>query len=77
MTVHKAQGQTLRVVGWATPYHVVCSRVTSLNGLSVSRDFGGLQVKKRQSEPSRVLLATSGPGSLTSPTDGDHLANSR
>jgi len=28
VNVHKALGQTLRVVGWATP----CSRVTTLNG---------------------------------------------
>ena len=28
-------------VGWATLYYVVCLKVTSLNDLTVSRDFGG------------------------------------
>ena len=60
MTVHKAQGQTLgRViidlagcVGTEQPY-VMVSRVSSLQGLMVLRDFDTRQIAKRRAEELR------------------------
>jgi len=63
MTVHKAQGQTMRRVivdlagcaGTEPPY-VMVSRATSLDGLLVLRDFDARQITKRQSEDLRKEL---------------------
>ena len=61
MTVHKAQGQTMKRVivdlasctGTEAPY-VMVSRATSLQGVKVLRKFDDKQIKKRRSEELRT-----------------------
>ncbi|KAH7906696.1 hypothetical protein BJ138DRAFT_973889, partial [Hygrophoropsis aurantiaca] len=60
MTVHKSQGQTLPKAiidiescrGTEAPY-VMCSRVTSLEGLLILRPFNINKIRCRQSEDAR------------------------
>ncbi|KAF8204732.1 hypothetical protein BJ912DRAFT_824379, partial [Pholiota molesta] len=63
MTAHKAQGQTMHKViidlegtkGTESPY-VMVSRVTSLDGLLILRNFSDKKIKCRMSEDLRIEL---------------------